>query len=252
MSEVVYLRIADELRERIADGGLAPGMDVPTEAELAARWNTSRGPVRNALAVLRGEGLIETGRGRPARVVPRKSTQAVDVSIPFTRWAEAIGATPGAVTQQLARRLAGPETARAFGIDERESVVEVLRLRLLDGRPTMVERLVYLGETARALFDHDLDRVSITELLAAHGFPQAEVDHEIDAVAADALDARLLGVAEGTPVLRLHRVSRDASGRTIEVSDDHYRSDIVRFSVASRGRAPRAADGEAYLRSFGG
>lgn len=247
MSEVVYQRIADDLRERIVRGELAPGADVPTEAELADTWRTSRGPVRNALAVLRGEGLIETGRGRPARVAGRKSTQAVDASIPFTRWAESIGARPGAVTQQVSRRRAGAELATAFGIDEGDQIVEVLRLRLLDGRPTMLERLRYLSDVGQLLFDHDLDAVSITELLAEHGFPSSAVAHEIDAVAADALDSELLEIASGAPVLRLHRVSFDADDRIYEVSDDHYRSDIVRFSVSSSGRSP---SGEHYLRGL--
>lgn len=248
MSEVVYQRIADELRERIVRGDLAPGADVPTEAQLAEEWDTSRGPVRNALASLRSEGLIETGRGRPARVVGRKSTQAVDASIPFTRWAESIGARPGAVTQQVSRRRAGAELAAAFGIDESDQIIEVLRLRLLDGRPTMLERLRYLTEVGQLLFEHDLDSVSITELLAEQGFPSHAVAHEIDAVAADALDSELLEIASGAPVLRLHRISYDGSGRIYEVSDDHYRSDIVRFSVSSSGRSP---NGEHYLRGLG-
>ena len=81
----MYTQIADDLRDQIARGALRPGDDVPTEAELAERWRTSRGPIRNALAALRAEGLIETSRGRPARVVARKANQAVDVSVPFAR-----------------------------------------------------------------------------------------------------------------------------------------------------------------------
>lgn len=250
MSEVVYQRIAEELRDRIQEGALAPGAAVPTEAELAARWETSRGPIRNALAMLRSEGLIETGRGRPARVVGRKPSQAVDVSIPFTRWAESIGAAPGAITQEISRRRADAETAKAFDIIAGESVIEVLRLRLLDDRPTMLERLVYVADVGSVLFDYDLDRVSITEVLASHGYAQADVDHEIDAVAADALVAGLLEIPEGSPVLRLHRVSYDQDGRTIEVSDDHYRSDIVRFTVASTGRTGRSSNGAQYLRGL--
>ena len=56
----MYKQIADDLRARIHGGELEPGDDVPTEAELADQWATSRGPIRNALALLRGEGLIET------------------------------------------------------------------------------------------------------------------------------------------------------------------------------------------------
>ncbi|MFD5598726.1 GntR family transcriptional regulator [Leucobacter sp. NPDC058333] len=250
MSKVVYLRIADELRERIVSGQLAPGADVPTEAELSELWQTSRGPVRNALATLKAEGLVDTGRGRPARVARREPAQALDVNIPFTRWAESIGAVPGAVTQHISRRRSDASIAEEFGIAVGDAVVEVLRLRLLDGRPTMLERLVYTEEVGRVLFTHDLDRVSITELLADAGFLRGGVTHEIDAIAAEPLDGELLGVAEGSPILRLHRVSRDSEGRITEVSDDHYRSDIVRFTLATPDPQTRPAPGAPYLRGL--
>ncbi|MFF2372454.1 GntR family transcriptional regulator [Agromyces sp. NPDC058110] len=246
---MVYKLIADDLRERISSGQLAPGDDVPTEAELAELWSTSRGPIRNALATLRHEGLIETTRGRPARVVERKAHQAVDVSIPFTRWARDLGAAPGAITQEVSLRRADAEHAEALGVEPGTLVVHVLRLRLLDGRPTMLERLTYIEPVGRVLFGIDLDAVSITEVLAEHGFGSSDVDHEIDAIAADELDASLLGLAPGAPVLRLRRVSRDDDGRVFEASDDRYRSDLVRFTVAASGRAQR---GEHYLRPIGG
>nr|WP_233613833.1 GntR family transcriptional regulator [Leucobacter edaphi] len=240
------MQIADDLRARILDGRLAPGDNVPTEADLATEWQTSRGPVRNALGALRAEGLIDTGRGRPARVVRRKPSQAVDAEIPFTRWAEAIGAVPGAVTQQVSLRRADAGVAAAFEIDEGDQVVEVLRLRFLDGRRTMFERLAYRKDVGRVLFEHDLDSLSITELLAENGFPRVDVLHEIDAIAADELDSEMLGIPLGAPILRLHRVARDADGRVTEVSDDHYRSEIVRFTASAAG-VP-ATDRGTYVR----
>ncbi|WP_240665873.1 GntR family transcriptional regulator [Agromyces sp. LHK192] len=249
MASSIYKEIADELRQRITSGQLAAGDDVPTEAELAERWNTSRGPIRNALASLREEGLIETTRGRPARVVERKAHQAVDVSIPFTRWARDLGTKPGAVTQSLSLRRPTEEEALLLGIEPTEHVVHVLRLRLLDGRPTMLERLTYTETVGRLLFDADLDTVSITEYLGERGHASIDVHHEIDAVAADDDDARLLEVEPGAPILRLKRVSRDGEGRAFEASDDRYRSDIVRFTVAASGRA---SSGEHYLRAFAG
>jgi GntR family transcriptional regulator len=247
VAEVVYKQIADELRDRIVSGQLAPGDDVPTEAELAQRWSTSRGPIRNALAALRQEGLIETTRGRPARVRERRP-QAVDVSIPFTRWAREIGAEPGARTQEISLRRADADKAALLGIDVGEQVVDVLRLRLLDGRPTMLERLTYIEPVGRLLFGVDLDAVSITEYLDARGHGFADVDHEIEAVAADATDSDLLEVPAGTPILRLRRISRDAAGRTFEASDDRYLSDIVRFTVSASGRSRQ---GDAYVRPLG-
>ncbi|WP_235522619.1 MULTISPECIES: GntR family transcriptional regulator [unclassified Plantibacter] len=245
---MLYVQIADDLRRKIVSGELSPGDDVPSEGELAELWRSSRGPIRNALATLRNEGLIETRRGRPARVAERKAQQAADVSIPFTRWAESMGTTPGARTQEVSLRRADEEKAAALGIAVGDPIVEVVRLRLLDGRPTMLERLTFIEEVGRALFDVDLDTVSITEYLNGRGYGYQDVDHEIDAVAADELDSRLLDVEPGTPILRLHRVTRGPDGRIFEASDDRYRSDIIRFTVSASGRA---REGGHFIRAIG-
>lgn len=243
----MYIDIADDLRERIASGQLRPGDDVPTEAELAERWHTSRGPIRNALAALRAEGLVETTRGRPARVVSKKATQAVDMSVPFTRWARDLGLQPGARTQEVALRRAA-DLAEPLGVSPDDQIVSVLRLRLLDGRPTMVEHLNYTEPVGRLLFEVDTDAVSLTEYLGERGHPIVTVQHEIDAIAADERDAALLRVPQGSPLLRLSRVSRDADGRIFEASQDRYLGDVVRFTVSGSGIA---ADGQ-YLRAVAG
>jgi GntR family transcriptional regulator len=238
VAEAVYTQIADDLRAQITAGALRPGDDVPTEADLAEKWRTSRGPIRNALAALR--------RGRPARVVARKANQAVDVSVPFTRWARELGVAPGAQTQELSLRRAG-EMGAALGVGADDTIVSVVRLRLLDGRPTMLERLNYTEVAGRRLFEVNLDEVSITEYLSSVGHPIVTLQHVIDAVAADEQDAALLRVPRGTPILRLTRTSRDAEGRIFEASEDRYLSEVVRFTVAASGIS---TDGH-YMRAVG-
>src|ERR671918_1567277 len=60
----VYLQIADELRTAIVDGEIPAGTPIPTEPELAKRYGAARGTVRNAISVLRSEGLIDVKQGR--------------------------------------------------------------------------------------------------------------------------------------------------------------------------------------------
>ncbi|GAA4088673.1 GntR family transcriptional regulator [Actinomadura miaoliensis] len=75
-----YLRIADTLRERIRDGGYPPGARLPTMAQLCAAHGVSEIVVRQAIALLRGEGLVETrrGGGTVVRARPRVRRVAMD------------------------------------------------------------------------------------------------------------------------------------------------------------------------------
>jgi DNA-binding GntR family transcriptional regulator len=59
-----YRVIAQRLRERIEDGQMSPGALVPTEKTLMAEFRASRGTVRQAIALLREEGYLQTERAR--------------------------------------------------------------------------------------------------------------------------------------------------------------------------------------------
>lgn len=61
-----YRRIAADLQRAIADGDLAPGDLVPSEATLTREYGVSRGTARQALSVLANLGLVRVvpGKGR--------------------------------------------------------------------------------------------------------------------------------------------------------------------------------------------
>ncbi|MDR3440522.1 FCD domain-containing protein [Telmatospirillum sp.] len=54
--------IADQIRDLIYEGALPPGTRMPSERELAERFDTSRPTVRSALAKLDSEGLLQMQR----------------------------------------------------------------------------------------------------------------------------------------------------------------------------------------------
>lgn len=58
-----YRQIADQLRSAIQSGYLLPGEQLPSEQEIIDQTNASRGTVRQAILVLKAEGLVETKQG---------------------------------------------------------------------------------------------------------------------------------------------------------------------------------------------
>ncbi|MFF0965929.1 TetR/AcrR family transcriptional regulator C-terminal domain-containing protein [Streptomyces sp. NPDC003703] len=66
--EPPYLRIAAEIRRRIADGELAPGERVPSTRRIAGQWGVALATAAKALTTLRLEGLVEA-RPRAGTVV---------------------------------------------------------------------------------------------------------------------------------------------------------------------------------------
>lgn len=68
----LWEQIADDLREAVHSGELAPGTRLVT-ADLAERWGVSRGPVREALMALENEGIVVSTR-RQGTIVGTPST----------------------------------------------------------------------------------------------------------------------------------------------------------------------------------
>lgn len=239
-STPLHTRLYDTMIQRIRSGEWRQGERVPSEKELAEEFGTSRGPVRQALAALRAEGMIVGGRGAPPRVNRAVPLQSFDTFMSFTEWARDLGYTPGQRVIEAARRPATEEVARELEIDMDEQVVEIIRLRLLDGEPAMLERSLFPFRIGRHLISADLDNGSIYQNMRALNISPVRARHVIDAVAAHQLDAEWLRVPVGGPLLRVRRVSFDQNGDVLESSDDRYLPSMATFVVenSSEHRTP--------------
>lgn len=229
--EVRYRAVARSLRDAIARGEYATGAQLPSESELEAQFDVSRGTVRQAFAVLRAEGLIVSRRGARRVVTGGERAQGFAELMSFSAWARSVGEVPGGRVVELLRRPATAEEAAQLDVDDDAWIYHLTRVRTLTGRPVMVERTAYVERVGALLPGIDMETSSVTERIAELGIVLSEADHRIDAVAADASDAALLDVPVGAPLLRTRRRTTDQDGNPIEWSADSYRSDVAVFTV---------------------
>ncbi|MEJ5918891.1 GntR family transcriptional regulator [Corynebacterium sp. H78] len=160
-------------------------------------------------------------------------TQSFDGVISFSQWCQNSGVEPGQHTQWVTRRRAGAELAAHLEISDSDQIVSVFRLRLMDGEPAMVERLNYPLEVGQHVLTFDTDSGSIYRHLTESGVDISYATRTIDAVAANTEDAELLGVQEGTPLLRVRRRAFALDGTPVEASDDRYLSHMASFTVTT-------------------
>ena len=72
--EGLYQQVAQRLRQEITEGRYQPGDPLPSESHLSQHYHVSRQTVRQAIATLRSESLVEVEQGRgtfTTGVVPR-------------------------------------------------------------------------------------------------------------------------------------------------------------------------------------
>ncbi|MGH3509147.1 MAG: GntR family transcriptional regulator [Nocardioidaceae bacterium] len=226
---VLYRRVAAELRGSIADGAF-DDTPLPSESELAHRYGVSRGTVRQAFAVLREEGLLASRQGA-RRVVVATQVQSFNELRSFSAFARAAGSTPSARLVSFVQRPATEDERRELELPRGADVHVMTRVRLLDGRPVMVERTTLPDAVGRLLADVDPEDGSITSALEGRGVRFEHADHVLSAMAATAQDAVLLEVEAGHPLLRTLRRTTEPAGVPVEWSDDRYLGDAMAFSV---------------------
>lgn len=72
-----YLRVSEEIRDRILRRELSEGQVLPTETELARQFEVNRSTVREALRKLESAGLLSRRRGGKRLYVTRPTREAV-------------------------------------------------------------------------------------------------------------------------------------------------------------------------------
>jgi DNA-binding GntR family transcriptional regulator len=115
-SPTLYRKVAEDIKAAIAAGGYAAGTRLPSEHELAERYSVSRGPIRQAFAALRADGVIASRRGARRVVVGGPRVQSFGELLSFSRWARALGEVPGGQVIAMQRRPAKPTEAERLAL----------------------------------------------------------------------------------------------------------------------------------------
>jgi GntR family transcriptional regulator len=118
--------VKSEILALIAD--LVPGSTMPTERELAERFETSRTTVRQAIAELVVDGRVERTQGRGTFVAQPKLMQVRQLTS-FSRDLQAQGQRPGSVMLRIDEQPADDEVSAHLELAPGTPIHRVERLR---------------------------------------------------------------------------------------------------------------------------
>jgi GntR family transcriptional regulator len=135
-----YGWLAAGLRARITQGEWVPGMALPAEAALAKEHGVALGTLRQALALLVSEGLLERQHGRGTFVRAGLGGASMLRFFRF-RQSDERSATPASAILKRHVELASSDAAGALGLPAGASVLQLQRLRSISGQPCLLEQL---------------------------------------------------------------------------------------------------------------
>ncbi len=229
----LHVQLKQELSDSIQRGVWKPGQQLPGEPELCRAFGVSRTTVRQALNELARQGVVVREQGRGTYVAQPKLVGSVAQRL--SGFHEDMTALGRPLVSQVLRQQVIPadeQVAERLDLKPGDPVVEIERLRLVEGQPVVLTTTYLPQALCPGLATADLRRRSLYEYLytecrrsLARGW------RTIEAVAADSRQARLLATRKGAPLILLHSVSCLSNGRPIEYYFAYHRGDRSRFEV---------------------
>ena len=233
----LYRQIQGDLRDRVRNGDLAPGARVETELELMERYGVSRATVRQALAGLVAEGLLEIRRGLGTFVATPRFEHTLGGFYSYSREIERHGRRPGTRVLELGLEAAGEQAASVLGVPAGTSVVALRRVRLADDEPLVLETSYLPAARFPGLERVDFTQARLYDTLSTvYGVRPARARETFEPILLAAADAELLEKRRGDPALLVERIAFDPDGEPIEFCRSLVRSDRYRYSVELRDR----------------
>lgn len=220
-----YAQIADELRARVESGQYGAGRLLPSEAELSTGFDASRVTVRRALEVLREEGLVDSRQGFGWFVAADPVRQSLGRLGTIESQLAAEGVTSERRVLDFRFIKAPPRVRQVLGVD---TVLRVRRLNLADGQPFALVTVWCPEEYGAELSRSDVERSSFYELI---GVAFGGAVQTIGAAAASHAEAELLGVLEGSPVLRCERITSSIDEQAVLISEHVFPAHLTEFVV---------------------
>ncbi len=231
----LYAQVRELIIGRMLRGDWRPGDILPSEGRLAAEFGVSQGTVRKALDEMAAQNLVVRRQGL-GTFIARHSQQHALFHFFHIRDERGVKELPTGRVLQLRQRKAERAEARRLDLPPRSTVWAMRRLRALRGKPVILERIALPAALFPGL-ELPLGRDLPDELYVLYqqrfGITVVRAEEKLRAVAADALDAKSLGVAEGTPLLEIDRLARGLDGRPVEwrlsrcnSAHHHYYSEI--------------------------
>lgn len=220
----LYQQIKARLVSSLDAGEWKPGEAIPSEIELASRFQVSQGTVRKAVDELAAENLLSRRQGKGTFVATHFEAR---MRFRFLRLAPSQGAPEPAQSLVLGckRIRATADMARALELKSGDPVIAIRRLLSFANVPTVVDDiylsgLLFKGLTAELLNDYSGPLYGLFE--SEFGVSMVRADEKLRAVAAPDDIAQALSVSPSIPLLCVERISFTYANRPVELRIGHY------------------------------
>ena len=230
-----YGKLALAMRERILQGEWEPGQVIPAESALAQSYGVALGTIRQALALLVEDGVLQRRQGKGTFVTKGVDGASMMRFFRFRGVDDGQSEAPQSRILSSRMRTATPPEVNAFGIVKGAQVLQLERLRSVASEPCLLETIVLPLPLFGKLADSDTDEWE--DLLYPMyqrrcGVVIQKTQDSLSFSQLNATQAKRLKLAAAHPCVLVERQAFDMAGRCVELRTT--RGDAFSFKYSTQ------------------
>lgn len=228
----LYEQLKQFLLDAINRGDFVPGERMPGERELEEQFQVSRITARKALSDLAASGYLRREPGRGTFLIRSIIDDSADRQLGTLR--DTLQAEGRQVSSQILEfdwQQSPAKIAQALGIPSESSVLISHRLIYVDEKPVaLAQHWIDITPEQNGLTEERLENEILWDALERHcGVFLTNGERTLQAVGANTMEAEILQVSAGTPLMLNEIIMRDARGRALVFAKVAYLGDFYKY-----------------------
>jgi GntR family transcriptional regulator len=226
----LYIQVASVMRRRIETEQWRPGTKIPTLVELEREFQVARVTVRQAVDILRGEGLLRAQQGRGTFASEKSADR---------HWFK-LATTWDVLIEQIRHNVLKPikvsdpprfPTLREGEGEPADKYVFLRSVQYKDSTPYGIVNLHLANAIYRRAPNPFREHPALSVIAGWKDFEIAHAHQTVVIGSADPTSSDLLAIGLGAPTAECRCVLIDGSGVAIYVADIVYRSDAIQLHI---------------------
>lgn len=236
--ELLYMKTARVMEEKILSSEWLPGYQLPTEMILCKELGVSHATLREAIRTLVDMDLLTVNNG-VGTFVQHRSEMLLNTLTSLNSVGDMIrlsGAQPGAVCRQVEHVRPDEKIRRKLQLNEQELIVKVHRVRTADGKPIAVAVNIFPEKVCGNIFDDGIPGKIFDSLQLNFGI---EIDYsmsKIKAVSGEEEEAQFAQSVLGPQIILMEQLHYSRKGKPVFFSYDYLNTDFISLEVKRRIR----------------
>ena len=206
---------------------------LPTEAELAEKFNCSRVTVRQALSNLAYKGIIYRIQGKGSFVSKENTLKRSPLLKSFTEDILDMGKKPWSTVETFHITKVGEHIGRIMGLKPTDKIYYIERVRFADNDPILFEK-TYMEISKHPEISVKILEGSKYEYAKNHGMEVAISYQNITPVFPPENIAEKLKISSKTPILKLSNVTYLSTGELFDYNELYMNTELYQFNIVKK------------------